>query len=419
MGWNSWDSYGLTINEDEFKQNVTWFNDHLKAYGWQYVVIDEGWYLAHPENAGTKGADQGYTMDEYGRYVPATVRFPSAANGAGFKAVADYVHSLGLKFGIHIIRGIPRQAVEHNLPIAGSQFHAADAADRTDTCEWNPDNFGVKDNAAGRAYYASVAKLYAQWGLDFLKVDCIARPYREAEIHMVSGALKATGRPIVLSLSPGPTPLDEAADVSREAQMWRISDDFWDVWKRSRNGTFPQSVVQQFTLVSEWEKYAGPGHWPDADMLPFGTLGPHPGWQQPRKSRLTPDETQTVFTLWSIARSPLVLGTNLTEMDSATEALITNRDLLDVNQHSTENRPVVQTPEKCVWTARATSAKGWYVALFNLSDTQQQISYSWQDLGLAAGKHSAFDLISRKQLEAVAAISVNLQPHASAIYRIG
>ena len=322
MGWNSWDSYGLTITEQQFKQNVDWLHTHLQPSGWQYVVIDEGWYLASPQKA-----DQGYTVDANGRYVPAVDRFPSADKGRGFKPLADYVHSLGLKFGIHIIRGIPKEAVARNLPIAGSNYRAAEAADTSDTCRWNHDNYGVRDNAAGQAYYDSIAKLYAGWGVDFVKIDCISQPYKTASIHMVSRALKKTGRPIVLSLSPGPTPLANASDVVQQAQMWRISDDFWDVWNRdTASGDFPQSVVHQFPLLAQWERYAGPGHWPDADMLPIGWLGPQPGWQQARSSRLTPDETRTVLTLWAIARSPLILGANLTRMDSVTEAMLTNRE---------------------------------------------------------------------------------------------
>ncbi|MHB1936700.1 MAG: glycoside hydrolase family 27 protein [Acidobacteriaceae bacterium] len=414
MGWNSWDSYGQTITELEFKQNVEWFHMHLQPSGWQYVVIDEGWYLAHPDMA-----DQGYALDANGRYIPAINRFPSAEKGRGFKPIADYVHSLGLKFGIHIIHGIPRQAVMRNLPIAGSGYRAADAADTSDTCRWSHDNYGIKNNAAGRAYYDSLAKLYAGWGVDFLKVDCISQPYNRNEIRMVSGSLKKTGRPIVLSLSPGPTPIADAADVSRQAQMWRISDDFWDVWNRDTSSKdFPQSVEHQFPLLAQWERYAGPGHWPDADMLPFGWLGPNPGWEQARESRLTADEIRTVFTLWSIARSPLILGANLTRMDSATAALLTNREVLAVDQNSTGNKALIHTPKSWVWIAHANSTKGEYVALFNIGDTPLDVNCTWRDLGLPAGKHVARDLWQHKNVGGTGGISIILAPHASALYRV-
>src|SRR5579884_44283 len=419
MGWNSWDSYGLTITEAQFKANVQWLNQHLKQYGWKYVVIDEGWYLQHPENAGKQGADQGYTLDSYGRYVPAPDRFPSSVKGAGLKPIADYVHSLGLKFGIHIIRGIPKEAVEKNLPIAGSRFHAADAANTSDLCQWNPDNYGLKNNAAAQAYYNSIAKLYAGWGLDFLKVDCISSPYKADEIHMMSAGLKNSGRPIVLSLSPGPTPISEAGDVRKYAQMWRISNDVWDLWNKpeSDTNTFPQPLRRQFKNLADWSSHIEPGHWPDADMLPLGYLGPNAGWGQPRHSRLSQDEARTLVTLWSIARSPLVLGANLTQMDSFTESLLTNPEVIAVDQHSSANKPVIQTPDTVVWTAKGAAGKQ-YVAAFNLGDTPQNISFSWKELEITAPGHVR-DLWQRKDLGQMPGLKVTLPPHASVLYAVG
>jgi alpha-galactosidase len=419
LGWNSWDSYGLTITEDQFRANVQWFDQHLKQYGWQYVVIDEGWYLQHPEKAATKGADQGYTMDGNGRYLPAPNRFPSSANGEGLKTVADYVHSLGLKFGIHIIRGIPKEAVEKNLPIAGSQFHAADAADTSDLCRWNLDNYGLKPNAAGQAYYDSLAKLYAGWGLDFIKVDCISQPYNAHEIHMMSAALKESGRPIVFSLSPGPTPIAQADDVRKYAQLWRISDDFWDVWKKPESDTenFPQSLTRQFGNLAQWSPHVEPGHWPDADMLPLGYLGPIPGWGKPRHSRFSADEARTLITLWSIARSPLILGANLTQMDELTESLLTNSEVIAVNQHSSENKPTIQTDTAVVWTAKDAAGKH-YVALFNIGESPQTFSYGWKQLGLSGSSYKVRDLWQKKDLGSAATLQVILAPHASALYAV-
>jgi len=419
MGWNSWDSYGLTITEDQFRANVQWFNQHLKQYGWKYVVIDEGWYLQHPENAATKGADQGYTMDSNGRYLPAPNRFPSSAGSTSLKPLADYVHSLGLKFGIHIIRGIPKAAVEKNLPIAGSQFHAADAADTSDLCRWNPDNYGLKANAAGQAYYDSLGKLYAGWGLDFIKVDCISQPYKADEIHMMSAALKNSGRPIVFSLSPGPTPIAQASDVRKYAQLWRISDDFWDVWKKPESETndFPQSLTRQFNKLAQWSPHVEPGHWPDADMLPLGYLGPKPGWGEPRHSRFTDDEARSLITLWSIARSPLILGANLTQMDEFTESLLTNPEVIAVDQHSSGNKPVIQTATTVAWIAKGTAGKQ-YLALFNISESQENLSYAWKDLSLTKSSYKVRDLWQKKDLGSTAELKITLAPHASALYEI-
>jgi alpha-galactosidase len=156
------------------------------------------------------------TMDSYGRFIPSPNRFPSAVNGAGFKPLADYVHSKGLKFGIHIMRGIPREAVDKNLPIKGTPYHAADVADKTNAAKWEgmEDTYGVDMSKPGaQAYYDSIAQLYASWGVDYVKADDMSRPYQKPEIHALSIALKKTGRPIVLSLSPGPAPVEEYEDL--------------------------------------------------------------------------------------------------------------------------------------------------------------------------------------------------------------
>jgi hypothetical protein len=171
LGWNSWDAYGLTIDEADFRANTTVLAG-LREFGWEYAVIDEGWYMQNP--FGDKVDAQKDLWDANGILIPSVNRFPSSVGGAGFKPLADWVHAKGLKFGIHIVRGINREVVKQNLPIAGSAFHAADAADMSAPCPWNKENWGVHDNAAGQAYYDSMLRKYASWGLDFIKVDCIS-----------------------------------------------------------------------------------------------------------------------------------------------------------------------------------------------------------------------------------------------------
>lgn len=415
MGWNSWDSWGLTINEEQFRDTVTWFHNHLQRFGYQYVVVDEGWFAQHPENP---VGQQDYTISPDGLYQPAVNRFPSAANGKGFAPLAAWVHSMGLKFGIHIIRGIQRPDVDQNLRIPHSHYRASEAADTSDTCSWNKDNYGVRDNKAGQAYYDAVAEQYARWGVDFLKVDCISSPWKGAEIRMVDRALAHSGRPIVLSLSPGPTPLEHADDAVRSAEMWRISDDMWDLWDKPASApNFPQALERQFDLVARWEPHAGPGHWPDADMLPLGYLGPNPGWGKPRQSRFTRDESRTLMTLWAIARSPLFIGTNLLKMDATTESLLTDPEVLAVDQSSEYNRPLVQKPDTVVWMASAPEHHGDYIAIFNLSDHPQSLTYTWQDLGIIYGKCPVRDLWSRQDLGISNQISVTLPPHGSGLYQ--
>lgn len=222
MGWNSWDSYGLTITESQFRDNVAVLAGTLKSFGWNYAVIDEGWFLKNPLDRPTPDK-LAFELDENGRYIPVPARFPSALNegkNTGFAALGTYVHSLGLKFGIHIVRGIPRESVSRNLPIAGGHFRAEDAADTSDACPWDPTNWGVRDTPAGQAWYDSLLKQYAAWGIDYLKVDCISdHPYKPSEIRMIHRAIGKTGRPIVLSLSPGPTSPGVAKELTSDAQM--------------------------------------------------------------------------------------------------------------------------------------------------------------------------------------------------------
>ncbi len=416
MGWNSWDSFGLSVNESEFKENAKWLAENLKQYGWRYAVVDEGWYLKNPD--AKPGAFQ-FTMDSNGRFLPAVNRFPSASNDHGFKSLANYVHSLGLKFGIHIIRGIPREAVEKNLSIAGSSFLAEDAADKSDICPWNADNYGVKYSPAGQAYYDSLAKLYAGWGLDFIKVDCIAaHPYKGDEIRMVSEALRKTGRPIVLSLSPGPAPLDKADELMKEAQMWRISDDVWDHWAHDPKMNFSQSLSQQFPVAASWAGYVGQGHWPDADMLPIGYLGPRPGAGEARETKFTHDEQRTLMTLWCIFRSPLFMGGNLTKVDDWTRSLLTNREVIAVDQQSSGGHQLLTDGKKAVWVAKDTAGRGAYVALLNLSGTRQTIEYPLQSLGLSGTSFAIRDLWGQHDSAEADRVKAALEPHASMLYRV-
>jgi len=416
MGWNSWDSYGLTITESEFMTNADWLAQHLKNFGWQYAVVDEGWFLQNPE---AKPARFQYAMDQNGRFIPAANRFPSAASGVGFKPLADHLHSLGLRFGIHIVRGIPREAVAKNVPIAGSHFSAADAADQSDVCPWNQDMYGIRASPAGQAHYDSIARLYASWGVDFLKVDCIAsHPYKHNEIRMISEALRKTGRPIVLSLSPGPAPLEKAAELARWAQMWRISNDVWDHWGVWPKREWSQGVLGQFAVAAQWAPAVAPGHWPDADMLPLGYIGPRPGEGDARQSALTHEEQRTLLTLWCMLRSPLMMGGNLTQIDAWTAALLTSQEVLAVDQHATGARAAVQETTKVIWTARSAAGNAMYAAVFNLADNPQTVEYPLQPLGLSAVTYAVRDLWEHRDLGTADRLKVTLQPHASVLYEL-
>lgn len=415
MGWNSWDSYGTTVREKQVKANTDWMAEHLREHGWQYIVVDMEWFVTNPVAEGN-ATDFQYALDDYGRYVPAPSRFPSAAGGKGFASLAGYVHAKGLKFGIHILQGIPREAVRRNLPIAGSNLHASDAANTSGTCKWNHDNFDLKDTPAGQAYYDSIARLYAAWGVDLIKVDCIAsRPYKGAEIRMLSEALRKTGRPIVLSLSPGAAPMDKVEEMRKYAQMWRISDDIWDEWYS--DVAYPQGLGDQFPRAASWAVLSEEGHWPDADMLPLGYLGPSPGWGKARETRLMAEEQRTLMTLWAIFRSPLMMGGDLPHNDAATTALLTNDEVLAVDQHSIDNHAVKRTAETSVWTARPQRGTDRYVAIFNTSEHLEELSFTWEQLGWPEGRYVLRDLWEKSDGGPVDALKVRLAPHACVLYR--
>jgi alpha-galactosidase len=422
MGWNSWDAYAFSLDENTYTANATVLAG-LKQFGWQYAVIDEGWYFEHPL---AKREELKPVMDAYGRLIPVPSRFPSASDGAGFKPLIEWTHQQGLKFGIHIIRGIPRDAFDANMPIAGSNFHAQDAGDKSDVCPWDSTTYGIKNTPAGQAYYDSIISLYAGWGVDFLKVDCISdHTYKPDEIVMIAAAIRKSGRPIVLSLSPGPTALSSAPVVTANSQMWRTMDDQWDAWNFPKGNPWgPTGVLQAFDALAKWQPFTRPGNWPDADMLPWGSLRPHPGWGDARQSRLTQDEQRTQFTLWAMARSPLILGTNLTELDDFTKSLITNKDVIAVDQHAVASHQVTNLPagwEKArAWVAEAAAdpKAPRFIAIFNLDEKPVTLSANWKQLGLRGTPLTMRDLFGGKTMKAPGTVTVTLAPHASALYRV-
>jgi len=412
MGWNSWDSYGTTVTEAQVKANADAMARDLASHGWQYIVIDIQWYApnaqGHDYAPGAKLA-----MDQYGRLLPAVNRFPSSTNGLGFKPLADYVHRKGLKFGIHIMRGIPRQAVEQNTAIKGTQYHAANIADRGNPCEWNPDMWGVDTTRPGsQAYYDSVAELYASWGVDFIKADDMgSHLYQPAEIKALALAIRKTGRPMVLSISPGPAPLSEWRFFEKYAQMWRISDDFWDDWKL---------LKKQFDYTRDWAIQVGRNNtWPDADMLPLGKLRVTATEGGGSPSKFTRDEQQTVVTLWSIFRSPLIFGGDLPSLDSETMALITNDEVLEVDQRGRVGHQAVEEGNVRAWVASISpTTRDYYIAVFNLGDETAVVNLPWSKFFVMGRTAEVRDLWAKKTLGKKSGIETELRPHASALYRV-
>ena len=405
MGWNSWDCYGAAVTEETVRRNAEYMAEHLKDYGWEYIVVDIQWSYEGAVNHSYDPFAE-LTMDEYGRLTPAVNRFPSAADGAGFRPLADYVHSLGLKYGIHIMRGMPRVAAHRRLPIEGSRFSCDTAANPHSICAWNPDMYGLRcDLPAAKDYYDSIFRLYASWGVDFIKCDDIAReyPHCRREIEVISEACRNCGRDMVLSLSPGPAPVEEAEHLKKNANMWRITDDFWDDWRLLKG---------MFERAEKWCIHAGPGHWPDADMLPVGALRQCDNPDD--RTRFTQAEQRTMMSLWCMMRSPLMIGGEMTKNDTFTLDLLTRVRILEIEKESWCAHPLRTTEEESVWTAPRKDGKGTYVALFNLSDKKRAVSITAGEI--ERPEITAAELWTGKTIRKKKQIRSVLRPHDAEIW---
>lgn len=426
MGWNSWNCFGTEVTEAQVKAVADYMAEHLKEYGWEYVVVDAGWF--HPPTFTTPEwntpLEPPQFIDEFGRLMPDTIKFPSAKNGAGFKPLADYVHSKGLKFGIHIMRGIPWNAIEQKTKIMGTNYTADAVAEPNNVCDWAKMMRGINmTHPAGMAYYKSIVDLYDSWGVDYIKADDMSRPYRADEVQGLSQILQNAERDIVLSLSPGAAPLMAAKDLREHAHLWRISNDFWDTW---------ESLEEMFELCKMWAPYVTENHWPDADMLPIGKLRKNGvgEWEASKFnatskeltdefSRFTKTEQYTLMNLWAIFRSPLMIGGYLPENDEFTLSLITNEDLLEINQKSQNNKVVFQNDLKSVWTATSPDEKYFYLAVFNLSENVLNEEIVLENAGLQRNKlYQMENIWNKKQQKVIGKLDISLEPHASVIFKI-
>jgi hypothetical protein len=407
MGWNSWNSFATTITEAQARETAAIMATKLLPFGYDVFTVDIQWYEPNAASY-TYNAKPVPAIDGNGRLLPAPNRFPSSAGGHGFAPLAAEVHGLGLKFGVHLMRGIPRLAVERNLPVLGTRVRAADIADTSSICAWNPDMYGVDMTKPGaQAYYDSVFRLFASWGVDFVKMDDMSRPYdaHAPEIEAAHQAIANCGRPMILSLSPGETPVGRGEHVRRFAQMWRISDDFWDEWPL---------LEAQFTRFENWNQWRRTGGWPDGDMLPLGRLA-----LGERDTKFTRDEQRTLMTLWSIARSPLIMGGDLRHLDAPTLALLTNREVLAVNQASTDNRPHFIADGVRIWSARPADGRGRYVALFNTGKAEREVTVPLRELGLE-GTQPVRDLWEGRALApASGRLAQRIPSHGAGLYRLG
>lgn len=371
MGWNSWDCYYSSVTEELVLQNAHYLHENLQEYGWEYVVIDIRWYANHPSKGGgwyNQDNNPDCQLDEYGRYVPSPTRFPSAmvdGRNAGFKTLADSIHSMGLKFGIHIMRGLPKYILDdpeaYRLKGCETAAWSEVYTSTTPECTWLKDNLTVRRNDYGQLYYNSIVDLYAEWGVDFIKVDDMSRPYHNEEIEMLRHAIDQCGRPIVLSLSPGKTTYDQIDHLHQNANQWRMMDDLWDRW---------DDVKAVFEEAAYWSQYHVRGCYADCDMLPLGRISMtvrdagYCNADAGRETRLTKDEQRTLMTLWGICHSPLFFGGELTQNDDFTNSLLTNRDYLRMHAAGVNARALTSHQGRIVWTSEDPDNGARWLAMF-------------------------------------------------------
>jgi alpha-galactosidase len=428
MGWNSWDCFGMDGTEDQIKATADYMAKYMKSAGWEYIIVDMGWNFGEGNNTWNcyfRDTPPQFT-DKYGRTMPNTRKFPSSKADKGFKKLADYVHSKGLKFGIHIMRGIPWEAYEKNTPIKGTNFRAKDIAVKRAACNWYRGMYLIDMTKSGaQEYYNSLVELYKEWGVDYIKADNMQYESLQdvvPDVEALRKAIDQSGRPIVLSLV-GWASVEKVDKLRQNANLWRITGDMWDDWS---------FIKEAFRVCRHWQGSITPNHWPDCDILPLGKLRINGTDENLARainlyymqtlneySRLSTDEKYTLLSLWYIFRSPLMMGGNLMENDQLTLQLLTNTEALAVNQNSSKNHELRATDSEIVWVADDPTSGGKYVAIFNISDkTSSQISVTWEELGIKGG-NTVRDLWQKKDIGKFdGSFEATINPHGCGLYKI-
>ena len=406
LGWNSFDSYGVYLHEKAALDNLEAFAKKLGPHGYEYFVIDAGWFGEFELQEGTiypveKHAAK-LNINEYGLLQPSKTYFPN-----GLKPIIDRCHDLGLKFGLHLMRGIPREAYRQNTKIKGTAYSARDIADTTSICVWNDQNFGVDMSKPGaQEFYNSLVNQMAEWGVDFIKYDDLV-PYPD-EIEGIANAIAQCGRPVILSLSPGDKLDPDHIESFKRANMLRVTPDIWDDQR---------GIDQCFSAWQKWQGKEEPGFWIDMDMIPFGQLqlmSPRPagvddsttkedlkikiaageippiellagkGWN--RWSKFSKDQMYTFITMRALAASPLMMGGDLPTLDSFSLSLITNENVIQCNQSGVMGHLVSQKDGIEIWTAMQPEQNAGWAGIFNRTDSIKSLQVSSAALGLEATK---------------------------------
>ena len=419
MGWNSFDSYGVYLHEKAAMENLEAFAEKLKPHGYEYFVIDAGWFGEFKLQEGTMFPAEKHAakmkFNEFGLLQPSHTYFPN-----GLIPIIDRCHELGIKFGLHLMRGIPRTAVKANTPIKGSKSFAQDIADTTSICVWNSQNFGVDMTKSGaQEFYNSLINQMAEWGVDFIKYDDIVAFPKEVEA--VANAIAQCGRPILLSLSPGGNVDPNNLEAFQRGHMLRVTPDIWDDQK---------GIDECFDEWRKWNGKSKPGFWIDMDMIPFGQLQmmtPKPAGVTGKESKkelmdkmksgelakfellagkgfnrwseFTKDQMYTFITLRALAASPLMMGGDLPTIDDFSLKLITDKEVLACNQNGIMGSLIYEKDGIEIWKTPKQNSKDGWIGIFNRTKEIKSISIQSENLGFeSAASYKMLDVWNASEL---------------------
>jgi hypothetical protein len=413
LGWSSWSYLRANPTATNIEaQAKALRTSGLAKVGYQYVNLDDFWYQCPGK--------QGPAVDANGRWVIDPTRFPPRGSESGIKVVADYVHSLGLKFGIYVTPGISKQAVAQRSPILGTRYTADQIAEPS--AKQNNYNcggmVGVDYSKPGaQAYTNSWADLLASWGVDYVKFDGLS-DQNTADVKAWSKALRQTGRPMVLNITQGSYTTAIAPTLMKYANQWEFAPDIECYDCEQGTDSYPLTswadVKGRFDYVQQWQPYAGPGGFNDYDSIEVGN-GSNDG--------LTPVERRTQMSLWALGASPLILGVDLTNLDPTDLGYLKNTDVVAVDQDSIAARRVVNTKTEQVFTKTEPAGDvdgAVVVGLFNTGDTAQSVSVTDKKLGLSPGPgHRLTDLWTHDVTSSTGkTISATVPAHGVALYRV-
>lgn len=409
LGWSTWSFLRKDPTAAKIEAQARALRDSgLQKLGYTYINLDDFWYLC----PGPQGPD----VDANGRWVIDVSRFPARADTNGITAVADYVHSLGMKFGIYVTPGISMQAVKKNTPIQGTSYTAAQIAEPSvEESNYNCHGMvGINYSRPGaQAFIDSWVDMLASWGVDYIKLDGMHNA-NVPDIKAWSKAIRQSGRPMLLDVTQGGFTTAIAPVLRQYATQWEFAPDIECYDCEKGGSSYPltdwKNVENRFDYVAEWQPFAGPGGFNDYDSIEVGN-GDNNG--------ISPAERQTQLSLWALGASPLILGVDLTHLDPADLKLLNNTAVLAVDQDGIAAKRIVNAGPQQVFIKREPNGED-IVGLFNTGETPQTISVAASAIGLPASRHGygLKNLWTGETSKAYGAIRATVPAHGVVLYSV-